>query len=324
MPNSIIATAYDLLSFHGSGNDGLFERCFEKVCSFYNAPLNDTDKKKHRRWAYHFLRSVGYIELVRSTRQWCTVPPVLVEIGDCEFALLGATIDTERLQQVAPKNALSECVPKYTTNLFPVSFFPTLPLLKATKVEVRRLAEKNEFKATFDYQNNLFQFFPSIDTVLSKVLVPVTDFPIFQPNSGRKFDFNTNEWEVHPVLQPYSPGLYRSDLEFAAPKYFFALPGKDQLEIFILRDREWALICLLAKFGRKLRLQYNRKASTLMIQSSGYAELRLPTLLERCLRSGTLTAPDMMTSGWTSYHNIRYANIWHLLAKLPIFSVDIS
>jgi hypothetical protein len=325
MPNSIIGTTYDLLAFHGTGNDGRFERTFDKVCAFYFLEIDDQDKKKYRKWAYHFLRTVGYLELVRNVGQWSVAPPTLVQVTNSHFTLLGGSREKERLEAATSKKAVREILSDYSNQLFPrdVSFFPSTVSLEATRPEVLRLSNKTGLHVSFDYQDKIFRYLPGINSVLTTVLSEVTHRPIFEPNSGRIFDLQTREWLPHTELHPQSAGLYRSDLQFALTKYYLVNSVDERLKTYLFKDREWALVCFLALSDLKLPLQYNVLTRTLSIQISGYGELRLPTLLERCLRSGTLTSPKL-NGKWTSYENINYANVWHLLAKLPIFTVEIK
>lgn len=320
--SSLIGISYDLLAYHGSGSDGLFERCFEKASNFVGCDWNDELLKKRRRWAYHFLRCNGYIEVVRSLSKWSVSPPSLVECKDKIFLLIGGTREREKLLSTASKGALREIVSKFNDNQLPqhMSFFPSILELKASKAEAIQIAKEIDVNISFDYQQCLFKYLPSLDHVLNAVLTKLPTKPVFEANAAKYFDTARREWIPFSGLYPEQPGLYRNDPRFSRPSYYCATSSDAGLEVFFVQDREWAIIFLCAFSGIKLSMQYRIDNGQITVDASGFEELRLPTLLERCLRSGSLMEPTYTSNGMV-YENIRYANLWRLVSKFPVFSL---
>lgn len=311
------------MAFHGSGSDGLFERCFEKAANYIGCDWNIEAAKKRRRWAYHFLRSTGYIDVVRMQSKWSMSPPALVQSRETTFILIGGMRQRESLVNTVSKKVLREVPSIYKDNLLPaqMSFFPSLIELSATQSDAVQIGKEIGIDVCLDYQQSLFKYLPALNHVLNSVLTKISAKPIFEPNSAKYFDASRKEWTPYNGMLPDRPGLYRNDPKYSYPSYFCATVNEDGLNAFLVEDREWAIICFCALFDVKLPITYNVNNGNLCINSSGFEELRLPTLLEKCLRSGSLREPEFTHQGMV-YENIRYANFWRLVSKFPIFSLE--
>lgn len=235
---------------------------------------------------------------------------------------------------MAVQSSGSGCVQKR----FPVSFarlanwksnfpsgttlFPDVFELRATISEASRIAYKIGVELSLDYQEKFFRFLPRLSAVLETTLRHDTTTPLFEPNSANWFSLEEPRWQPYSEMQPYSPGLYKCELKYAAPRYFIAVPAADsKLETFYVSDSEWALLCLHAKLDLKLPIRYSTNDETLWVSRGGFEELRLPTLLERCFRSGMLSQPKL-DQNWSKYANIRQKNVWRLMAKFPVFALE--
>src|SRR5580700_5164067 len=99
----------------------------------------------------YFLRTVGYLELVRNVGQWSVAPPTLVQVTNSHFTLLGGSREKERLEAATSKKAVREILSDYSNQLFPrdVSFFPSTVSLEATRPEVIRLSNRTGLQVSF-------------------------------------------------------------------------------------------------------------------------------------------------------------------------------
>ena len=79
------------------------------------------------------------------------------------------------------------------------------------------------------------------------------------------------------------------------------------------------MLCLFGKLKQKIKLRYDAQSKQLKIERVG--SLNFPTLVERCLRSGTMMSPQYDRQ-WTIYENIDVRSYWLLLSKYPIFQVE--
>jgi hypothetical protein len=246
----------------------------------------------------------------------------LVQRRDDEFVLIGSSERYEQLRKAAFSSQVRQVSQSDVKLACGTTLFPDIFELRATTSEAARLASKIGVELSLDYQDNLFRSIPRISTVLETTLQRDTAAPLFEPNSAAWFSLEQRSWQPYAEMQALKPGLYKTELRYAAPRYFVASSrADDSLETFFVSDSEWALICLHAKLDLKLPIRYSTIDETLWVSRGGFAELRLPTLLERCLRSGMLSQPGL-DQNWSKYANLRHKNVWRLLAKFPIFSLE--
>jgi hypothetical protein len=326
MCNSIIGATYDLLAFYGEGNDSTLDQCFTKVTKYFALDVNEGMRRRLRNVAFHYLRSTGYIDVVRSgsTTNWSLSPSALVQRHERDFVLIGGTREATALRKVVGAHQLGDIRSQnkgYDLGAG-ILFFPEVTQYIASIEEAVAVAKKTNLSLSLDFQTNLFKHLPSINSVVGDVLVINNNTEIFDQNSAKYFSTEDRTWKPYAEMRPFMPGLFKHEFRFSLPQYLIATNNSsNELEIFRLLDREWALVCFSHKLNIKVPLCYNQRKQRLSIAKPIY-ELRMPTLLERCFRSGTLLAPEL-DSEWLHYDNISQRNLWRLIAKLPIFKVEL-
>lgn len=325
MGHSLIGTTYDLLSFHKMGSYGSFERSFAKACSYHSIEFEPARQRIFRNWAFQFLRSTGYIDVLRMGNKttWTSAPAALVECGKDYFQLVGTSENERSLRDLAP-----DAITEVTNGLSMVStfsnslqFFPNRILLRASQEEAAKISQKTGIHLSLDYQNRLFDKLPALNTVISEVLLEwYGSTAIFEPDSAKRFELHSGTWVPYSEMSPLEAGLFRREYEFARPDYYIAVhTKKSRPRVFRVLDPEWTNICFHAKLNLKIPMMYDAQQNALHVPKSA-ENLKLPTLLERCLRSGTLSAPDSKKDQWI-YKNIGHRNLWRMLSKFPIFQV---
>ena len=328
MQTSLIGTTYDLLSFHEQGTYAVFERCFTKALRYFSIELDDDNRRFLRNWTFHFLRATGYIDVVRtgSTSTWSVSPAALVQRGETDFVLIGSLKQEESLRNVAGPEQLFEIRSTCVQSVLPkeVSLFPNVVQLVANRTQAETVARRSGLNLTCDYQEKMFSLLPSICSVFTEVLVEWQAAPVFESDTVLRYDAEQQCWQPYHEINPLDHGLYKTESKFAKPQYFIAerILRSRRLKIYRVIDEEWAQLAAAAKLHIKIPLRYESDARRLLI-SGTFEKLRLPTILERCLRSGTLVQPEVI-AGRRIYENIAYKNIWRLVAKLPLFEVEKS
>jgi len=320
--NSVIQTMFDLMTYYGSGNDCISERCFEKSVDFLGLSLTDSEYTRFRRYAFHYLKSIGYIDVLGSGSQWATAPSVLVNIENRRWILLADSkkrAASQKLNREFPhKEKLSKSDP--LDERYSVKLYPSVLEFDLEDDAAEWLAKELDVKTSKQYQETIFLNLPKLESVIEAMLMPLAHGDIFEPESTKKFDWTTGSWEPYREYRPYQSGLYRSELKYALPKYFIACGEESEVIAFQIRDRDWALIVSCHALNIKIPLQYDMKLSAITVPRTGFEELRLPTLLERAFRSGTLLSPDVGQTTFT-YQGIPCSELYQLVSKIPVFEV---
>lgn len=324
MAKSLIGTTYDLLAYHRSGNSELLKRSFDKAASHLKIETSDENSKKLRNWTVQFLRTTGFIDIEPLQRKWSLSPPALIETSNEIFVFLGSSSHKEALRKVAPVTSIKERPGTHKEKGFPegVTLFPSTLTIALDRKKAVTIADELGVHIVLDYQSDLFTYFPSFESVWSGVSVRMNEQPLFPPDTASYFNMTVNEWYPVKSMYPEEAGLYRCEPQYAATRFYVATKADDHsLEVFQIVDREWVLACFCFLFGYKIGLQYNKQRESLLVQKSRFEDLRLPTLMERCFRSGSMTQPILEPFGFR-YETIRLANLRKLITKMPIFTVE--
>ncbi len=323
MRESLIGTTYDLLTFFGQGNDSLFDRCFRKTTKYFSLEWETDTYRKNRNIAFHYLRSTGYLDYLSQGSLWVVSPPALVQRAPTDFVLVGGTQLVKKLREMAPVELLSELHNRSSLDVSDsLSFFPQIVHLRATNKEATRLASLLGIHICADYQNQLFCKLPTLKSVLETILVSATSGAVFEPNTAQHFSDEHKQWVPFADMRPHEPGLYRRDSQYAAPVYYLASSRRNRpIEVWTINDREWAAICYLAQFSKHLVLKYRRTDGALFVPRNEFQEIRMPTLLQRCFRSGSLLNPAVDQTHLI-YSNVSERNLFRLISKLNVFSME--
>lgn len=324
MSKSIIATTYDLLTFHQSGNDGTFDSCFEKVLAFLDVSLDEAMKTKYRRWSFQFFRTTGYLDVVPGESKWAISPAALVQTSADKFVLVGSTKELALFRALVDKDEVETCAPRIQHAGFPkdVYLFPELLALRGNLLRARNVGARLGVAVSEQYQNVIFSRLPSLGSVLDSLLILVGSGSVFEANSAKVFDVRKKEWLTFVGMYPDGPGLYRHDYKYSPPKYYVCVEKcSGEYSVYLIRDREWVLPSFCFSFEKKIPISYQATSKTVHLPKLQFAELRLPTLLEKCLRSGSIMEPELLRGG-LSYKNVEPANFWTLVSRIPIFRVE--
>lgn len=325
MRPSIIGTLFDLLQFEGHGNFGQFDRCFRKTAAFFSLGADDAMLRKLRNIAFWYLRCTGYVDVsyTPSTTSWSTAPPNLVQRGEQDFALVAGSASAVAILAATSRDAVRE-ERSPDGGLVPdrIPFFPSLLCVNTSVTEARDACRRANISLGLSYQSQLFQRVPSVDSVLRRALMRDDDRP-FEPESTDRFDFASCTWERFTETRAFEAGLYRQSFDYRAPTYAIVAPSRHKrLATFRVIERDWVLVAALSLLRAALPIRYEKETKRLYVSKRYHASLPLPTLIERCLRSGTLLNPST-TGDWSVYGGVLSSSITRLTGKLPIFSSEV-
>jgi hypothetical protein len=323
MQRSIISTVFDLMEFEGHGNFGQFDRCFRKACAFFALVADDAAFRKLRNIAFYYLRSIGYLDANNAlgSTSWSTAPPSLVQRGEQDFVLIAGSGHVAAVVAAAPSDG-ARLVRSSDGGLVPetIPFFPSVLCMNLSVAEAQDLCRRENIKLSLSYQSRIFQHLPSIDSVLQGAVTQKDDSRPFEPDSAERFDFATCTWQRVGETRAVEEGLYRQLFDHGPPTYSIVAPARQKpLATFRVVEREWVLVVALALLRKVLPIRYEKDSERLYVSKRYHAALRLPTLIERSLRSGTLLNPTT-TQEWFEYQGIRGSSVANLTAKLPMFS----
>lgn len=323
--SSLISATYDLLSFDGYGNYSKFDRCFSKACDHASLNIDDVSRRKLRNFAFYFLRVSGHLDVSYAGMgsRWSVAPESLVQRSDDEFVIIGSTRTIELISNLGPSGKVREFREQENLGLPPHIFlYPAMSVVSATPAEAKEISRQSGVSLSLQYQESLFERLPSARSILESALTRADSGPLFEPGSTQKYDFTEATWIPCNEIRPLSPGVFRREFDYAPPEYFIAsFAGRNILEISKVIEREWVLLSALAKLGITMTIRYSPTQKRLDVPRK-HRDLRLPTLLERCFRSGALRNPEI-SQDWTTYTNISQRSVWKMAAKLPILKVEV-
>jgi hypothetical protein len=325
MQRSIVGTVLDLLQFEGHGNLGHFDRCFRKACAFFSLGADGPTFRKLRNVAFWYLRNTGYVDASHTTSAttWSTAPPTLVQRREKDFVFIGSSAPAAAVLAAAPRDTVRE-LRSPDGGLVPeeIPFFPGLLCMNISAAEAQAICRRTNVSLGLSYQSELFQRLPSVDSVLKGALSREEHGRPFDPDSTHRLDFASCTWEPFGETRPFEAGLYRQSFEYGAPTYVIAAPARHEpLATFRVIEREWVLVVALALLRTVLTIQYDKDGQRLNVSKRYHTALRLPTLLERCLRSGTLLNPSSARE-WLVYEGVLNSSVARLTTKLPMFSAE--
>lgn len=319
MTQSLSLTTYDLMNYYGTGNFGLFERCFNRALDSLalDFEVEENDRRYYRNSVFRYLRSLGYIDVFNygGKTTWCVPPPCLVQRAENSFVLVGGSQAVWTISELSTDlgriNDSSSGLIKIDIDLLE---------FQINSVIAEKLSAKANFQLSLHYQKKLFDFLPSLQTVYNKVLETVDCSIDLDPSHSYVYSIESNRWDSFTDGTPIKEGLYKTQFLDMKTSFFLVTSDRHRSKsIKRLYSSEWALICLLGKLRLKLKLHYDAHIKQLKIERASY--LNFPTLVERCLRSGTMMSPKYDRL-WTVYENIDVRSYWLLLSKYPIFQVE--
>lgn len=318
MNTSIGLATYDLLLYHGSGSFALFERCFKKALSYCSVSLPDTVTRQYRNFLYHHLRTTGYIDVVSdSSVDWAAAPPALVQTEPDQYVLIGGSVHEALLRAHLSSTAISTSSARESFHGIPQGtvLYPKLLSLQLQPDEVQRLGESTELSFSNQYQQTIFASLPTPKSVFKAVLEQTS--ADFEPDSAEILKPTDLQWAPYPHLAPTEPGLYRQQFAFSRKLSLYLVTP--ELDTFKIRDAEWAYFCFLVKNKLPLRISYDQQTKVLSWHRP-FTQFRLPTLLERCLRSGKLQPPARQGRLY-HYPNIQLKSLQILQSKYQFLEV---
>lgn len=325
MQRSLVGITYDLLTFDGNGTFAQFDRCFRKACRYLDFEPDDPSRRKLRNVALWYLRTTGFLDVVQDgrTSAWSIAPGNLVQRSDEDFVLVGSSEAARTIMLNAPAEQLS-WLDSSDGGLVEggIRFFPPMLCLRAPFAEVEALAARVGLSVERGYQRRFFRCLPGIDAVLREAVAedPLTGG--FEPGTTDAFDFARCDWLPSNDPRPVVAGLFRQSFEFAPPRYVIAAGSRGRgLTIFRVNLPEWTLIAALALLSGALPARYERRQQRLLVSRRYNNALRLPTLVERCLRSGTLLSPSV-SHDWFAYDGLAPASVARLAKKLPVMTIE--
>jgi hypothetical protein len=323
---SVVAATYDLLAFARSGDFGKFDRCFTKACTFFSLRLDDPARRKLRNLALWYLRDSGYLDVsyTDTGTRWSAAPAAFVQRSEGDFVLVADSATATAVRDVASTSSV-RWIRSSDGNLLPgVPFFPDVLQLNASDQETEALGRSAQVSISFSYQAQIFRSLPSLRSILAKGVARDDTGPVFEPDTTERLDLSSGDWRPYPEPRPFEPGLYRTSFDYGAARFTIAAEGPSrELLTFRVTEREWALVAALGLLKWPLRLSYDRVAQRLSVPRTFRRAIRLPTLLERSFRSGTLLNPVSAAASLV-YGGITYASIRRLALNLPLFSVEVS
>lgn len=324
MMSSLISAVNDLLNFHKSGNYGKFDRCVSKALRLFSVNLSQKDHATARNITFHYLRSSGFIDVSYqgTTAKWSRSPHTLIQLEDLGFVPIGTSHFQESVCETF-RNSKRKCLDdSQKDSVLPggVPIYPCLPLISDDPSLIQSKCKETGISVISNLQQTMFRKFPTASEILKECSSPLRDDMILPQNETFRLNFETSVWEQYNETRILDSGLYRIERKYSAPDYFVATePRKHMLEVLSIHEREWYSIVALIKLEQRLPLKFDpiKKELTLPKVSNGF---KIPTLLERCLRSGRIHGPRHDRSGRT-YCGIQQSSVWELIAKLQIFKV---
>jgi hypothetical protein len=325
MQRSLVGVTYDLLTFDGYGTFAQFDRCFRKACRYLEFEPDEVNRRKLRNVALWYLRTTGFLDVVQGARTstWSIAPANLVERSDEDFVLVGGSEAARNIMLNAPSEQLS-WLDNSDGGLVDggIRFFPRMLCVRARFAEVEALAVRLGLSVERAYQRRFFRSLPGIDAVLREA---VAEDPLsggFEPGSTDAFDFARCEWLPSNDPRPLGAGLFRQRFEFAPPRYVIAAGARARrLTIYRVNVPEWTLVAALVLLNVALPARYGRRQQRLLVSRRYHRALRLPTLIERSLRSGTLLNPAV-SGEWIAYEGLTPASVARLAKKLPVMPIE--
>lgn len=325
MRSSLVGVTYDLLEFEGTGNFGQFDRCFTKASAYLAIPHDSAERRKMlRNTTFRYLRTTGFLDVQDATKTtWSTVPAHLVQCSDTDFVFIGGSMSMATLREFASTVTLCAIVSESAdVKSGATPLYPNLVRVSGPLSEIAVLSQRSQIPLSLFYQRRLFQHMPSLKFVLANAVEEEVHGAMFEPNSTTKLDFSSSNWEPYAETRAFEPGLYRRSFEHGPPAYQIAASSKDdQIVVFRVKQREWVLVAALALLGLSLPLQYTRDSRRLSVFRGYDRVLRLPTLIERCFRSGTFMNPSS-NRDWINYEGIDSESVQRLTSRLPIFTYE--
>lgn len=325
MRPSIVGATYDLIEFQGRGTFGQFDRAFRRACRYLSFHPNDATIGKLRSVALHYLRTTGFLDVMQAERTavWSVAPPNVVQRGDNDFVLVGGS-ETARVIQAAARPDQLSTIRSSDIGLIgeDIWFFPEMLRVVAPEADVEALCARVGVSLGRSYQKHFFGALPGIDAVLRQAVEEEELHGAFEPGSTDQFDFASCEWCPFNDPRPVRAGLFRQRFEFGPARFVIAAPSRSQrLAIFRVKTTEWVLIVALALLRAALPARYERQYKRLLVSKRYHAALRLPTLIERSLRSGTLLNPSISRE-WFTYDGLAPASIACLGRKFPVVAIE--
>lgn len=325
MQRSLVSVTYDLLTFDGQGTFAQFDRCFRNACRYFDLESVEADRRKLRNIAFGYLRTTGFLDVVQNgrTSTWSVVPGNLVQRGEEDFVLVGSSEAARTITLHAPAEQLA-WLASDDGGLVSQGrkFFPDLLCIRGPLADVEALSVRAGLSLERAYQRRFFRSLPGIDAVLRDA---VAEDPLsggFEPGWTDAFDFARCEWLPSNDPRPVGAGLFRQRFSFAPPRYVIAAESRGRgLTIFRVNVPEWTLVAALALLSRALPARYERRQQRLLISRRYHNALRLPTLVERCLRSGTLLNPAV-SRDWLAYEGLTPASVARLAKKVPVITLE--
>jgi hypothetical protein len=185
---------------------------------------------------------------------------------------------------------------------------------------IEALAQLTNARVSIAYQDRIFRSLPSIHTVLRDSTVHEDAPPVFEHQCGARFKFSVGEWQPIEGLTAMESGLYRRSFDHAPPEYFVVSSSIDGTHsTFRITHHEWALVVGAQILGRTLPVKYDRKRKQVSMSRNCNKALRLPTLIERALRSGSLLNPKF-SKDWVAYDNVDLDSVRRLRQQFPVFT----
>jgi hypothetical protein len=323
---SVVAATYDLLAFAGGGDFGKFDQCFTKACAFFSLSLADLARRKLRSIAFRHLRDGGYLDVsyAQHGTRWSVAPATFVQRCKGDFVLIANSATVAAVCTLAPASSVRWIRSSDGTLSPGAPFFPDVLQLNASDQETEALGRSADVSTSLSYQAQIFRSLPSLRSVLANGVSRDEAGPMFEPNTTARLELSSGEWRPYPEPCALESGLYRTTFDHGAPRFTIAANGNSRdLLTFRVIESEWALVAALALLKAPLRLSYNRSEQRLSVPSTLRRALRLPTLLERSFRSGTLLNP-VNAAAMQVYDRITYASMRRLAQKLPLFSIEVS
>jgi hypothetical protein len=321
---SVVGLAYDLMEFESRGNFGQFERCYNRACRHLSLQVDEHTRRKLRNVAFRYLRNTGHVDVYQENSQmrWCTSPATLVQRGASDFVLVGGSTASRAIRAVTGKRNISS-IKSTDAGLVEeqIPFFPEMLQLSAPLRDVEWICRRSGVLLGGSYQEHFFRRLPRLDTVLRHAVQAEEAPSGFEPGWTDRFDFASCEWHVFEDPRPTDEGLFRQRFRYAAPRYVIAARRFHRLGTHKVESPEWALIAALALLRIGLPARYETRFHRLHLSRRYDRSLKLPTLMERCLRSGTLLNPSIGRD-WLTYDGLTPNSVSQLTTRLPIFRIE--
>ena len=209
MAESVTLATYDLMTYYGTGNFGLFERCFNRALDSLklDCELEEPDRRYYRNSVLRYLRTLGYIEVFNygGKSTWCVPAPCLVQRAEKSFVLVGGSQAGWKLsdhnQDLTRMRGSSEGQIKVDIDVFE---------LQISSAIAQRLSVQANFQISLNYQKKLFDVLPSLETVYEKVLDTVDGSLNLDPKRSHIYSVESRRWDSFTDGLPIEEGLYKT------------------------------------------------------------------------------------------------------------------